>query len=308
MTKYNIHQDFKKISKFSLPLSPRLLPFLNRMIRYSTKNMELSEGCKVTDRKIEGYKGDLISITLYEPSNADTKLPCAIFLHGGAFVLEPSKHHKQLAMDFALKTPCKVIFVDYRLAPEFPFPYGLEDSYSALAWAHRHAEELQIDRDRIAVIGDSAGGCLAAGVTQLAQERDEYKICFQMLIYPVTDARQQTKSMRDFVDTPMWNAKLTEKMWVLYLHKVDPRLWKKASPNETVSLQGLPPAFIEVAEFDCLRDEGIEYAKKLEEDGVEVELKQTTGTIHGFELAYTSTYVQEIISERIKTLQKVFNS
>lgn len=306
MKQYSIHPDLKKYRYFKLPLSPKILPLLNRLNRLSLKHIKTPEECSERSYQIPGYKGDLIDVYVISPKGIETNAPCIIFLHGGAFVLGMSNYHKSLAYEYALKTPCKVIVVDYRLAPDYPFPYGLEDSYAALTWTYEHAGQLGIDVNKIALVGDSAGGCLAAGVTHLAAERGIPQVKYQMLIYPVTDARQQTESIKNYIDTPMWNSKLTEKMWVLYLHCVDPRLFIKASPMEADSFDGLPPAYVEVAEFDCLRDEGIAYAQKLRAFGIEVDLNETKGTIHGFEVAKKSELVKQCIAYRIQKLQKQF--
>lgn len=150
-----------------------------------------------------------------------------------------------------------MVFVDYRWAPRHAFPVGVEDCYAAFQWVYQKAEEIGIDPDKIAMGGDSAGGALAAAVCLMARDRKASKICFQMLIYPVTDARQVTESVKEFIDTPLWNGKQNQKMWKLYLGQgVHPNK-AYASPMEAASFNNLPDAYIEVAEFDCLRDEGI---------------------------------------------------
>ena len=140
----------------------------------------------------------------------------------------------------------------------------------------------------------------------MARDRIAPKICFQMLVYPVTDARQITESVKEFVDTPLWNAKLNQKMWQLYLGQGIHSNKEYASPMEAISLANLPGAYIEVAEFDCLRDEGINFAEALKKNGIHVELNRTIGTIHGFEIAEDSEIVRQSVKKRVAALKNAF--
>ncbi|PKN97231.1 MAG: alpha/beta hydrolase [Chloroflexi bacterium HGW-Chloroflexi-4] len=308
MGKYKIHADFVKYEKIQLPLAPWVLPILNGVISTGFDMVKLNEGVKSTKRTIPGYQGGLIDITIYEPENIQRDAPCLVYLHGGAFVLKASPYLKTLVCTYALKTPCKVVYVDYRLAPKFAFPVGAEDCYVAFEWVHQHAQELGIDANKIAIGGDSAGGALAAAVNLMALDRNTSTACFQLLIYPVTDARQETDSIKQYIDTPLWNSRQTEKMWKLYLKSELGADRGYASPIEAASLEGLPPTYIEVAEFDCLRDEGINFAEALQKSGVQVELIETIGTIHGFEIAESSEFVHQIIEKRIDILKTAFNN
>jgi len=227
-------------------------------------------------------------------------------LHGGAFALKAAPYHKNLACEYALKTPCKVIFVDYRLAPKYAFPVGVEDCYAAFEWVCKNSEVLGIDKNRIAIGGDSSGGALAAAVSLMARDRKAPSICFQMLIYPVTDARQITESIKNYIDTPMWNSKLNHKMWKLYLKDGVHCDREYASPMEAISLENLPDSYIEVSEFDCLRDEGINFAEALQKSGINVELHKTIGTVHGFDIAEKSEIVRQSVAKRIMALKKNF--
>ncbi|MHB8089356.1 MAG: alpha/beta hydrolase [Anaerolineaceae bacterium] len=308
MRKYNTHADFRNYEKIQLPLAPWVLPILNGVISTGFNMVKLTEGVKSTKHTIPGYQDGLIDITIYEPNNIKNDAPCLVYLHGGAFILKASPYLKTLVCTYALKTPCKVVYVDYRLAPKYAFPVGLEDCYSAFEWVHHNAKELGIDKNKIAIGGDSAGGALAAAVNLMALDRNTSTACFQLLIYPVTDARQQTESIRKYIDTPLWNSRQTEKMWKLYLKDEIPDKKEYASPVEAESLENMPAAYIEVAEFDCLRDEGINFAEALQKNGVQVELNKTTGTIHGFEIAESSELVHQIVAKRIEALKKAINN
>ncbi len=308
MSKYNIHADFIKYEKVQLPMSPTLLPLMNTLISGGFEMVKPVEGVKISKKKIPGYQGALIEITLFEPTQLPKGSPCLVYLHGGAFVLKAAPYMKTLVCKYASQTPCKVVYVDYRLAPDHPFPVGPEDCYAAFNWVLQNADELVIDPNRVAIGGDSAGGALTAAVNLMALDRKTPTACFQMMIYPVTDARQETESIKKFIDTPFWNARQTEKMWKLYLKNGFPVKRKYASPIEATSLEKMPPSYIEVAEFDCLHDEGVHFAEALQKNGVQVELNETKGTVHGFEIAEKSELVRQIIAHRIAALKRAFQS
>jgi len=306
MGKYNIHPDFQKYEKLRFVMNPVLLAVMNTLMTLGQNAQKPSEGTRMTRKQIPGYQGEPIGISVVKPENISDRAPCLIYFHGGAFVLRAAPFHLQLISEYALKTPCVAVFVDYRVDARHMFPVGVEDCYAAYSWVCANSEELGIDPDRIAVGGDSAGGALAAAVSQMARDRKAGRICFQMLIYPVTDARQNTESMRNFTDTPVWNAKLTEKMWKAYLRNEDAGPRAYASPMEAVSLTGLPDAYVEVAEFDCLRDEGILYAEALMKAGSAVELNKPAGTIHAFEIAMKSETTLQCVARRIAALTRAF--
>lgn len=306
MSKYPIHPELNIISKFILPLHPYILPPLNLFLQLTFNLQSTPSSIEVTKHTITSYQDGKIQLTLFQPKGNTDKLPCLVYYHGGAFSLKATPHHKTLICEYVLKTPCKVMFVDYRLAPKYPFPTGVEDAYAGYRYVLDHCEELGINKNQIAVGGDSAGGSLAAAVCLMARDRHVPIPSFQFLIYPCTDVRQITKSMQDYTDTPIWNAKLTSKMWPMVLKNGYPIPKEYASPIEATTHHNLPNAYVEVAEFDCLHDEGIAYAKKLEESGVDVELLETKQTFHAFDVLTSTKFVKDIITHRISVLQKGF--
>lgn len=306
MDKYNIHPDFMKYKNVKPPMNPAVLPLINFFMTQSLNKVKMPDGLIEIKHKITGYQGAAIKVSIFEPAGQISPVPCLVYFHGGAFAIQAASYHKRLACDYALKTPCKVAFVDYRLLPKNVFPVGLEDCYSAFCWIQEHAESLGIDKSRIAVGGDSAGGALSAGVCLLARDRKIPRPCFQMLIYPVVDQRQTGNSMKEFVDTPLWNSELNLKMWRMYLKNGLSAKKEYASPAEAASLEGMPPSYIEVAEYDCLRDEGIAFAKALENSGVATELYQTQRTVHGFEIAENNEIIRESVTRRVEKLQTAF--
>ena len=304
--KYDIHPDYYKYRNIILPLVPSIIPVLNAILNLVNSFVPVPKELKITKYIIPGYNDVPIKVKLISLTNADTPLPALVYFHGGAFMTQASSYLIELIYKYALNIPCKLVYVDYRLLPKHPYPVGLEDCYTSYHWVCENAEKLGIDKNRIAVGGDSAGGALATGVSLLANDRNVSKPCFQMLIYPVTDKRQTTKSMMEFTDTPLWNGVQNKKMWKLYIKNEPDENVKYASPVEIDDLSGLPPTYIEVAEFDPLRDEGIEYAKALTGNGVPTQLIETKRTVHGFEIEKNNPETKRAVTERLSALKKVF--
>jgi acetyl esterase/lipase len=178
-----------------------------------------------------------------------------------------------------------VVSVDYRLAPEHAFPAGIEDCYAALVWMTQNAGELGIDVEHVAVMGGSAGGGLAAGTALMARDRGGPALCFQVLNIPELDDRLETPSMKQFVDTPLWNRPNAIVSWRYYLgDALGGDISPYAAPARAEDLKGLPPAYVSTMEYDPLRDEGLIYAMRMLEHGVSVELHQFPGTFHGSSL------------------------
>jgi acetyl esterase/lipase len=271
------------------------------------KKQGVGSGIEHHTIKISSYKGYELPIEIFSPVAIRGEAPCILYMHGGAFAMPATDFHKKLMCDYALHASCRVVFVDYRLAPEYPYPYALEDCYTAYEWIVANAIALGFDTKKIGLCGDSAGGALTAALAQVIRDRGAKRPLFQMLIYPVTDSRMKTESMKLYVDTPIWNQKKNKKMWELYLGGTARQEGTNyASPMEAESLKDLPQSFIEVSEFDCLRDEGIAYCEVLKVAGVNAILNRTVGTIHGFELNYESEYTKSIIAKRIKFMKDAF--
>jgi acetyl esterase len=217
---------------------------------------------------------------LYRPSAQDG-LGLLVYLHGGGWVLGSVETHDHVARALAAQSGCAVLSLDYRLAPEHPFPAGLDDAFAATGWTYEHAEALGCDPERLAIGGDSAGANLAAVVTQSAR----VPFGFQLLVYPVTDARGESASMTELADR-FWLRK-AEMAWFLrhYLSggdgaPDDPHV----SPllAEAAAFEASPPTLVITAELDPLRDEGEAYAERLRAAGTEVELTRFDDQIHGF--------------------------
>lgn len=306
MGKYPISKEFQMLKGMKLPGMPKLLPIVNAFLELMRGRSD--EKVSVGKQVIPGYRGEPVFVYVIKPRELTETSPCLFDIHGGGFMMKASPAHFMRAKEYAYKLNCTVIVPDYRLIPAHPYPVSLEDCYSAYVWMLEHKVELQIDTGKIAILGDSAGGNLAAALSLLVRDRGIQVPCFQMLLYPVTDRRMQTESMRLYIDTPVWDAKLSKLMWELYLADADLKdeILGYVSPAEAEDVSNMPPTYIEVAEFDCLRDEGILFAKKLKESGVQVELHKVTGSVHGYDVIMRSKAVRRFMQRRIVVLRKAF--
>jgi acetyl esterase len=261
-----------------------------------------TSGLAIDDRLIPGPEGaPEVTVRVYRPTAATAPVPAILYIHGGGFFVGSIDTEHMGSTALARELGVAVVSVDYRLAPEHPFPAGIEDCYAALVWVHDHAAELGIDTARIALNGGSAGGGLAAGLALLARDRGGPNLCFQYLGIPELDDRLDTPSMRRFHDTPMWARPAAEKSWEWYLgdaHDTDD-VSPYAAPARAVDVAGLPPAYISTMEYDPLRDEGIFYALKLLEAGVSVELHSFPGTFHGSAIVSTAAVTRREGIERM---------
>lgn len=239
-------------------------------------------GLTITDHAIPSDGAPPVQVRVYAPSEAATGRAALLYIHGGGFVIGSIETEQANAVTLAKKLGIVVVSVEYRLAPEDPYPAGLDDCTVALGWLHDRAAELGVDPARIGVYGMSAGGGLAAALALRTRDRGGPAICFQFLGIPELDDRLETTSMRTFVDTPMWNRPNAVLSWQHYLGSLaGGDVPYEAAPGRATDLSGLPPAYVSAMEFDPLRDEAIEYASRLFRAGVPTELHVFPGTFHG---------------------------
>lgn len=221
------------------------------------------------------------NIRIYRPSG-HSLLPAVLYFHGGWFNAGSLETHDRPLRALARLSGFIVISVGYRLAPEHPFPIGLNDCCAALQWVVDHATALGIDVANIALMGDSAGGALATVVARKASIVMGINIRCQVLIYPVTDSSLSTKSWKQFADGPNLTLEGARIAWDLYAPDLANRNHPDAAPLLAADFTGLPSALIITAEYDPLRDEAVQYAQQLQSAGVEVKLSQYAGMVHGF--------------------------
>lgn len=255
------------------------------------------ERVEVSEHSAKGPSGDPpVRVVVLSARGRVTPSPAVVYLHGGGFIVGAPETEFDVATAIAVATDGVVVSVDYRLAPEHPYPAAVEDSYGALVWTAENADDLGIDPIRIAVAGSSCGGGLAAALTLMTRDRHGPAIAFQYLAIPSLDDRLNSPSMHSFTDTPIWNRGLSEGSWSLYLGGSD-HVPPHAAPARATDFHGLPPAYIAVSEYDPLRDEGIDYARALLAAEVSVELHLFPGTFHGSTVVSDAAISQRQIDE-----------
>lgn len=305
-TKYDIHPDFAKFPVVTLRFSSIIIWLLNLLIRVTRWRARRRLALATQNQTIVSAGGSQFNVIVMKPYGLQAPAPALLFYHGGAFALSYASNHLESCERYANEAGCVVIFVDYRLAPKHPFPCAFNDSYTALEWTIQEADKLGIDVNRIAVGGDSAGGALAAGVAQKARDEHLVELCAQLLIYPVLDNTCSTPSATDFVDVPLWNATSNRRMWDMYLSRYQEGETPLYAAPGFGQLQHLPLSYVETAEFDPLRDEGLNYIKALQAQGIEVVANATQQTIHGYDGNAKSDMAKRSMLERIAFLKQAF--
>lgn len=248
---------------------------------------------------------------IIRPKGSKDKIPSMLYLHGGGWVAGGKETHDRLVRQLAVESGVAVVFPNYGLAPDFKYPVQLEQCYGVLEYMGLHSEKLGFDPDGFVV----AGGNMATVMTMLARERGGPKIIFQLLFYPVTDADMDTKSYRDFADGPWLTKKAMKWYWDSYLPDVDRRDERNASPLRArdEDLESMPATLIITAENDVLRDEGEEYARRLDDLGVNVSCVRMNGVTHDFAMlnavassASTKTAIALAVAEIKRAFQVTF--
>jgi acetyl esterase/lipase len=268
-----------------------------------------TSGVKIENRSIPGPEGaPEVPVRIFSPEALTGTVPALLHIHGGGFVIGDLDSEQGSVVSLCRHLGIVVVSVDYRLAPETPFPGGLEDCYAAWCWTLDNAAELQIDTSRIGITGMSAGGGLTAATCLLCRDRGGPQPAFQFLGIPELDDRLDTFSMKTFVDTPMWNRPNAKLSWDYYLGENYQRggddVPYLAAPARAEDLSNLPPAYVSTMEFDPLRDEGIHYALKLMQAGVSTELHSFPGTFHGSTLFTTASVSQRELEEMFVVLRR----
>ena len=228
--------------------------------------------------------GGALRFRRYRPlgSAAGAPLPTLIYYHGGGFVIGNIETHDSTCRRLANKSRCQVISIDYRLAPEHPFPAPIKDALAAFRYIRENAAALEADASRLAGGGDSAGGALAAVVCQSLRDAGEAGPAFQMLIYPATDSSRESASRKALAEGHFLTRELMDWFWKAYVPAGTDLADLRLSPLLAKDFKGLPPAFVLTAGYDPLRDEGRAYADRLLEAGVKTTYVNYPGTIHGF--------------------------
>jgi acetyl esterase len=235
-------------------------------------------------------------------------LPAVIFFHGGWFIAGDLETHDRPLRVLANAADCIVVAVNYRLAPEHPFPAAIEDGLSVLEWIAREGAQFDIDANRLFLAGDSAGGAIATVIARKAAAIPGLRVLLQILIYPVTDPSLQSGSWQKFAEGPVINIRTALQAWQMYIPNLADRQNADAAPILASDLASSPRALIIVGEYDPLHDEGIAYAGRLEQAGVKVKTSAYKGMPHGF--FQMAGYIDEgklAIEEVAYTINEVLN-
>lgn len=308
MPDYTYHPNLARYAHMKSTLSPWFVRLSHGPMKLLYAAQQSGGGVRVSRLSVPRSDGSCLRMLLYAPAGCEGETPCVYFLHGGGFVFNAAPHHFALARTFARELGVCVALPDYRLAPRHTFPAAHEDALTGYRWLLENAAELHIDAGQIAVGGDSAGGNLAAALCLMARDAALPLPYAQLLLYPVLDRRMNTESYRQFTDTPMCNSRDMEKYFAMYAPGALSAPREYLSPAESASLRGLPSAYIETAEFDCLRDEGEAYALRLESEGVPCERHEIKSAMHGYDIAVDSDLMRAVMALRLKFLRITFKT
>ncbi|MBC3485789.1 alpha/beta hydrolase [Pseudomonas kermanshahensis] len=260
----------------------------------SSVKVDLS-GIEVKAHTIQA-NGEAITLQVVRPANVKGELPVFMFFHGGGWVLGDFPTHQRLIRDLVVGSGAVAVYVDYTPSPEAHYPTAINQAYAATRWVAEHGKAIGVDGKRLAVAGNSVGGNMAAVVALKAKEAGTPKLRFQLLLWPVTDASFETGSYKQFAEGHFLTTGMMKWFWNSYTTDAKAREHIYASPLRASSeqLKGLPPALVQTAEFDVLRDEGEAYARKLDAAGVAVTAVRYNGMIHDYGLLNPLSQVPEV--------------
>jgi len=279
-------------------------------IQATLRHLPANERVKSEDRRIPGPAGapDVL-VRVYRPSGQHEPLPAILWIHGGAFTVGRYDQDEALCQRIVEGSEAVLVSVDYRLAPEHPFPAALEDCDAALRWMRGSAVDLLIERERMAVAGVSSGGSVALGLALRARARLEVSPTFLLLLYPALDNRLVTPSSYEMAEPPMIGREGIVEGWSAYVsNEPEGNVSPYAAPARATDLRGLLPTYLMVGELDLFRDETIEFAQRLMQASVPTELHVYPGAFHGFETIVPSAEIsRRATSEYIAALRRALH-
>ena len=242
--------------------------------------------------------GQPLELTIVRPAGVKGTLPVFMFFHGGGWVLGDYPTHERLVRDLVAGSGAAAVFVNYTPSPEAHYPVAINQAYAATKWVAEHGKEINVDGKRLAVAGNSVGGNMAAVVSLMAKDKGTPAIKFQLLLWPVTDANFETASYNQYAEGHFLTKNMMKWFWDNYTTDAEQRAEIYASPLRatTAQLKGLPPAMVQTAGADVLRDEGEAYARKLDEAGVPVTAVRYNGMIHDYGLLNVVSQVPAVRS------------
>lgn len=269
-------------------------------------------GVESEDISIPGPAGDQdLPLRIYRPVGAASSLPCVYWIHGGGMVMGDLDQSDATCERLVAELECVVVSVDYRLAPEHPYPAPVDDCYTGLEWVTEHAADVGADPARIAISGKSAGGGLSAAVALRARDEDGPELCSQLLIYPMLDDRNTTASSRQVTDIGTWDRDMNVRAWDAYLgdRRAGDDLPPYAAPGRVEDLSGLPPTYLGIGTHDVFRDETRAYADRLIDGGIPTEFHLWPGAYHAYEsFAPDAKLSQETWTTRLNAFRRAFDT
>ncbi|WP_095048460.1 MULTISPECIES: alpha/beta hydrolase [unclassified Pseudomonas] len=260
----------------------------------------------VSEKTIQ-IDGQPLSLTIVRPAGVKGELPVFMFFHGGGWVLGDFPTHERLVRDLVVGSGAAAVFVNYTPSPEAHYPVAINQAYAATKWVAEHGKEINVDGKRLAVAGNSVGGNMAAVVALMAKDKGTPAIKFQVLLWPVTDANFDTGSYNQYAEGHFLTRNMMKWFWDNYTTDAKQRNEIYASPLRatTAQLKGLPPALVQTAGADVLRDEGEAYARKLDEAGVAVTSVRYNGMIHDYGLLNVVSQVPAVRSAMLQASEEL---
>jgi acetyl esterase/lipase len=271
--------DGKPLQQLSVTDARNVLVGAQKSVQVDYSGIEETE-------KVISQNGLKVKIHITKPKGAKANAPVFIFIHGGGWVLGDYPTHRRLVRDLVVESGAVAVFPDYTPSPEAKYPVAINEIYAATQWVSENGKEIGVDGKNLAVVGNSVGGNMTAAITLMAKDKKGPHIKLQVLLWPVTDANFETESYNLYANGRFLTKNMMKWFWDNYLPDTAKRTEKYASPLQAslAELKGLPPALVQTAENDVLRDEGEAYARKLNEAGVPVTLTRYNGLIHDYGL------------------------
>ncbi|SCY51771.1 Acetyl esterase/lipase [Flavobacterium anhuiense] len=271
--------DGKPLEQLSVTDARNVLVGAQKSVQVDYSGIEETE-------KVISQNGLKVKIHITKPKGAKANAPVFIFIHGGGWVLGDYPTHRRLVRDLVVESGAVAVFPDYTPSPEAKYPVAINEIYAATQWVSENGKEIGVDGKNLAVVGNSVGGNMTAAITLMAKDKKGPHIKLQVLLWPVTDANFETESYNLYANGRFLTKNMMKWFWDNYLPDTAKRTEKYASPLQAslAELKGLPPALVQTAENDVLRDEGEAYARKLNEAGVPVTLTRYNGLIHDYGL------------------------
>lgn len=288
--KYNIDKKFGMWRYMKSPMNRFVFGFANFLLSIMPKRLK-SKDLIITKLRLKNC--NIYFITPKKESNNTL-----MYFHGGAFCFKGGPNHFKNIKEYARKTSVRIVYADYHMAYQSDEEICVKECFEAYNYILLYSQVLGINTDNIGFAGDSAGGYISLSVINECFKRKIKLPKYQMLIYPVVSKNKEFKSIKEFTDTPMWNSKLNKRMWEIYANgkfTFDPLI-------DDISF--MPPTYIEVCEFDCLHDEGVELSKRLCSLNIDNTLNETYKTMHGYDVCFKHPIVVKSFEERINFIKR----